>query len=194
MNRALYCLIAFSIFSSSAQADDQRRIYGSVGILNQNLAKFSKAESGAKSFWGDTFINWAAAGRFGGGNWLALPMLTFTLPSRKTSDSETSKGVYTLSFSIVRKISSFELHLGPGLMLYRISGPGGEIVLNNGNSIATFYAPNTSSTARLLFWAIGGGWELPGTGVRFDLDSWVTSAFGNSRAVNLFAYFSLGFL
>jgi len=86
----------------------------------------------------------------------------------------------------------FELHLGPGMLLYRISGAGGTIALSNGTGTTTFGRPDSASTSVALYWDAGFG--LTYDSFRIDASALVTGVLSSRRTVSPVITLSWGIL
>jgi len=162
-----------------------------IGVLFHNLGKrVSNSETGAKSLLGTAYSVLSIYGRFGEGNWFFVPALHYTIPGRMDFDSAAERSLLALSVMGARKIKSFEVRLGPGILFYSIQGVGGTAILNNGNSISEFYKPAYISTSRLFYFDVGGGYAW--RRFRVDLDTLITGTFGKRRAVSTVLSLSYG--
>lgn len=83
-----------------------------------------------------------------------IPEVGISLP--KTSDDETSTTLYSyLNAPIAYHFSGWTFRFGPGFFFTRISGKGGTLRLQNGNTTDEFPVPNGSATTRNLTWNLG---------------------------------------
>lgn len=66
-----------------------------------------------------------------------------------------------------------------GIMVYEMKGSGGQTVLRNGTSQATFDLPNRTTNSQLLYTGVGGEYDFGTVNIDFDLN--FLSLFSNSR-------------
>ena len=98
-----------------------------------------------------------------------IPEVGITLP--ETSDDETSSTLYSfLNAPIAYHYGDWTFRFGPGFFFTRISGNGGTLRLQNGNTTDEFPVPNGSATTRNLTWNLGAQTNFDKDwSARFDL-------------------------
>ena len=83
-----------------------------------------------------------------------IPEAGITIP--ESSDDETSSTLYSfLNAPIAYHYGDWTFRFGPGFFFTRISGKGGTLRLQNGNTTDEFPVPNGSATTRNLTWNLG---------------------------------------
>lgn len=87
-------------------------------------------------------------------SWSFIPEAGISMP--ETSDDDTNSILYTfLNAPIAWHYDYWTLRFGPGFFFTRISGKGGTLTLQNGNSSDAFPVPNGSATTRNFTWNLG---------------------------------------
>lgn len=165
-------------------------LFGRVGLMQDNFMRVSTADSGSKGIIAGPMPALGLSYRIGS----FMPGVSYTILGRSAA-SDTSKAkilAFDLPY-IWSFFDSFELKTGAGLMMKSISGDGGTVQLNNGNSTSSFARPGRSVTSTTAFLHLGAG--LPySDAVRFDMDLWVSGAFSSRRAFTLYLSAAWGFL
>jgi hypothetical protein len=100
--------------------------------------------------------------------------------------------ILNLGAFVGRRLGPLDLRVGPGVYFYMISGQGGSVVLDNGNSTSEFYSPGFTSTARMFYLSAGTGLELGA--FRLDADAVFLNTFSRLRTISGYLTFSYGFL
>ena len=159
-----------------------------LGYLGQNFGFTSAQASGDAGTFGASSLtlNWNARGEIGGSGWFLNPWLAFTPLHRSDSDEAIEQRDWFFAFDLGLPLgeSNWDVRAGTGLKLQSLSGNGGLVQLDNGNSTSTFALPSYSATTLTLGLNAGVGGALPGLldgRLRLDLDTWVTGAFSSDR-------------
>ncbi len=149
---------------------------------------FSSAQSNEK---GDTVKFKFNPTLFGG---MTIPFLfpgVFLSPGlgfgKHSGEDEASRTEIILQYHISQEITSYFLfQYGFSNTITKISGKGGSVSLNNGNSTATFYTPDTTQTSYMASLDLGGEFILTpylGTRLQVSIDRFLSS---KSRRVSHF--------
>lgn len=165
-------------------------LFGRVGFMQDNFMRVSTADSGSKGIIGGPLPAIGLSYRIGS----FMPGVSYTILGRSAA-SDTSKAkllAFDLPY-IWSFFDSFEFKTGVGLIMKTISGEGGTVQLNNGNSTSNFARPGRSVTSTTGFLHLGAG--FPSTNaLRFDMDLWVSGAFSSRRAFTLYLSAAWGFI
>jgi len=174
------------LFSETALASTaSHTFYAGAGALNRNSgAVATDATSSSKPLLAETYAQVSIAGFFDlGGNTSFSPDLHYTPIGLKESDTGETTRVLAFGARLNQTISSLvDLHFGPGLMFYSISGTGGTIDLSNGAGTSTFGRPDASATSTLVYWDLGAGYSLDP--VRIEFSVWVAGALSSRRTLS----------
>jgi len=131
---------------------DPQWLYPGVGVFFYSLNRYTQNLDGSDSGFGETAAEIALLTRFTLKDRLTiLPSFRFTPLGRATGDEAAQVRVirldaplgYTFSF-----LAPLEVCFGPGITFYQMTGSGGTVVLNNGNTTTEFGKPNESVAAR----------------------------------------------
>jgi hypothetical protein len=92
-------------------------------------------------------------------DWILSPQIGATLPKSGRDENINRMTLFTL-INLKYRTSYINLIAGTGLYFTRISGNGGEEVLNNGNSTESFPLPKEAIWSRNLIVNLGAGLEF----------------------------------
>jgi hypothetical protein len=132
-----------------------------AGVLVPHLGQFSGADSGKTELLSPRLAEVDAVFRWKpkSGKWGIAVAGSYTPLAYSLAESGESLRVLRGTLSLERGLFSFlDLNTGLGLMGWRISGNGGSVTLDNGNSTADFALPSRTVTARSLY--LQGGVSL----------------------------------
>lgn len=160
-----------------------------LGYLGQNFGSTSALASGATGTFGASSLtlNWNARGELGGiSGWFLNPWIAFTPLKRSDSDDSVQQRDWYFAFDLGRSLgdSAWDVRAGTGIKLQSLSGNGGLVKLDNGNSTSTFARPSYSSSTLTFGLNAGVGGAFPGLwegALRVDVDAWVTGALSSDR-------------
>lgn len=180
------------LFGRNAQSEEKTFYFG-VGAFSHYFQKVAVNEDGSRGLLGD--ISPLVNANIEFGIWDAFrfrPGLAWTfIPKRPDNSAKSSHFIF--SIPAIFEFSGLELKAGLGLLLNRISGEGGNVVLNNGSSMATFSRPSGSSTASNFFASLGVGVHLADS-VRFDFDLILPGLLSTRRSLGVVAALNIGVL
>ncbi len=159
-----------------------------LGFLGQNFGFTAAQPSGDAGTFGASSLtlNWNARGEIGSSGWFLNPWMAFTPFHRSDSDDSIEQRDWFFAFDLGLPLgeSDWDFRAGTGVKLQSLSGNGGLVRLDNGNSTSTFARPSYSSSTLTFGLNAGFGGALPGFldgKFRLDLDTWVTGAFSSDR-------------
>jgi hypothetical protein len=162
--------------------DDLLVFYLGAGVIGHN-AGFAATNrvTGTKPFLGNLYTQVSAMAIFRlDGSWALSPDFHYAPLAQNSPDGKESTNVFSFGVRIFYKIfKSVDLHLGPSVLFYQISGVGGLVSLNNGLSTTSFAAPNGSSVSRLI--CLDTGLGLSFGAFRLDTSILVSGFFSNSK-------------
>lgn len=148
-----------------AIAETQNRGWVGLGHWVHNAFGRTTTEvSGATGFSGASFTGLEAGARFGNERIGFLAETYLTLLPSQDADSEglgisVSRAVHALWVGVEVRVDRFCFGVGPGFQVYSLSGEGGAVTLNNGNSTSTFFRPaGDTSTRQGTLNLMAGGW------------------------------------
>lgn len=163
-----------------------RSVFVGAGSFSQNLLKITGSSDASKSFFGQLYApQMSLMGDFRVSSAVEVfPTFAFT-PISATGANGVKKSVmlFTLPFGWAWGSSSV-VKVGPGLMMYSVSGDGASQTLNNGSSTATFYRPGSSQTAKEIVLDLGAAFELFDN-FRLDLDAVIPGLLTTRRSLNI---------
>ena len=186
---AVFLLFCFAC-SLELSAAPRKHVFLGAGTVLQNMGSISGSQTGSSSIIGAVSLSAVLLAKIGGGKWFVAPTVSHTPFGSADADDGVSKYLSTLALSIGRNFAKTDISIGPGVMLYRIAGNGGQVELDNGDSTATFYHPGRSVTSRLLLLQTGLGWNFERS--RAAIDVWFSAPFGSRRTVSALASYSIG--
>lgn len=131
----------------------------SFGNLCEFVGEYQINESGNKNFC--TFLPLFGVG-YGiilNEDWTIRPELNASFP-QKGRDPNIKRMALSTIINAEYKTSLIDFISGVGIFFTRISGPGGEAILNNGNSQDSFPLPNNSVFSRNLILNIGAKYNF----------------------------------
>jgi hypothetical protein len=164
-----------------------------VGLISQDAGRFSSATSGATSLTSALFPELSLQGEFQIPLGLYFsPFISYTPLPHKAADGGTSTTLLNVALRVEKKLGPALLRIGPGGLLYTISGSGGTTTLNNGTSTTVFALPDTTASSISYFLDVGAGATY--SRFRLDLDAFLLDLASNRRAVNLLLGVSFGLL
>lgn len=181
-------LLAFFVSASSVQTAEllnstqsARSLFFGMGLLTYRFGELSEDPTGARSMISAIYPEISLGGRFYlSEHWRLAPRVHYTFPGRSIVDDTATASIIYFSIPFIKDFYTLDLKFGMGLLLYRISGEGGTVELNNGNSTSTFGKPGLSSTSNLFTLEIGVG-RLIYEQLRFDMDLFATTPVDASR-------------
>jgi hypothetical protein len=189
-------LIAVSAFGSEAYGSTlDQTLYFGAGLLNRNSgAVATDATNSSMPLFGEIYGQLAVSAFFDLGGALSLsPDLHYTPIGLTESDTlETTRilaGAVRLNYATSK---TFDLHLGPGLQFYTISGESGTIDLSNGASTTTFARPDSSATSINLYWDGGVGFNFDS--LRIEASVWAAGLLTSRRTFSPVVSLSWGLL
>ena len=191
-------VLAFAILPLSVEAYGStpgQTLYLGAGILNRNSgAVATDATNSSLPLFGELYGQVAISAFFDLGRSFSLsPDLHYTPIGLIESDTlETTRilaGAVRVNYSTSR---TFDLHLGPGLQFYTISGEGGTIDLSNGASTTTFGRPDSSATSISIYWDGGIGFNFDS--LRIEASVWAVGLLTSRRTFSPVVSLSWGLL
>ena len=78
---------------------------------------------------------------------------------QSSDDEDTSKSHHFANLYLQYNWKQLNVFAGPGLLFTRISGEGGTVTLNNGNSTSNFFRPSSTSMASNTTMNLGINWN-----------------------------------
>lgn len=153
-NRLFYAVISL-FFCTTAHTFEQGWSDFSMGLgnLTHQAGKYA-SDVGTVSYF-DFRPVIAAAYRYEfNSEFSFIPEIGATLP--ETSEDETYSTFYSfINLPLAWHYDYFTFRFGPGFFFTRISGNGGTLKLQNGNSTDEFPVPSGTATTRNLTWNLG---------------------------------------
>jgi hypothetical protein len=190
-----FLFISLLLSVEASASTPGRALYLGAGALNRNSgAVATDATSSSMPLFAEVYGQLAASAFFDLGGALSLsPDLHYTPIGITTPDTEETTrilaGAIRLNYSTSK---SFDLHLGPGLQFYTISGPGGTIDLSNGASTTTFGRPDSSATSINIYWDGGLGFNYDS--LRIEASVWIAGLLTSRRTFSPVVSLSWGLL
>lgn len=185
MRSACLIFLFLTLNADSARAAEVRGFYAGGGFHFSNLLKVSGSDRGSRALLGEAYFPELTVG-FRTGRW--FPLFGFSLLGNALSEGNKHRGVMRLQVPYVftrAEDSNLEWKAGPGIVMYRVYGPGGTVRLGNGNATTDFHVPEKNSAIRLLY--LMGGLAITDGQVRYDFDFIATGFLTNRRAFTLTA-------
>jgi hypothetical protein len=186
MKNLKLALVLFWISTGVAHASFMGgRAFLGTGILNHNSgAQSTDATTTSKPLISELYPQLTLTGTFHlTGRWGFSPDFHYTPFGRKNSDTGESTSVFSFGLRALYYLSHvFDLHFGPGLFLYSISGSGGTIDLSNGASTTTFGKPSSSVTSSAICWDLGFGYSYQK--YRLDFSTLITGIASTRRTIS----------
>lgn len=191
-NRAktLVCLFGLMLAGEARAFTSANSLFLRAGFLQDNFGRVSSSDSGGTSFISGPLPAIGLSLRVAS----FMPSVSYTFLGRSGA-SDTSKAkllVFEVPY-LWTLTDALQLKTGLAMIFKSISGSGGSVTLNNGNSTMSFAKPGrgvTSSTAALH---LGGALTLTDVW-RLDLDGWISDAFSARRAISIFLSANWGIL
>ncbi len=157
-------------------------------MRNAGLA-VTDADSGEKPFFSELYPVLSLTGMIGDTNSYRIsPNLNYAITSKDSPDGGSATRVYAFGVrAVTPRISSFDFHLGPGVMFYNIKGKGGTKDLNNGATTTTFGLPDQSVTSRIFYMDLGAAyiWDKLRVESSFLISGFLSSKFALSPVLTV---------
>lgn len=154
---SLFLFLLFCLIPSAAHAKaDRNWIDIGFSATSYQLNRQASEDSGKTSVAGTSFYHLYLQGNLPLGKSFGFsPNLRYGSPfTVKSPDGGSTSSLTALGLPLLYKKGAFAFGGGPMLLRYEINGKGGTIVMNNGNSQATFGLPGnkvaTTTTALTL--------------------------------------------
>jgi hypothetical protein len=194
---ARFIILVLMIFAASpsfaaVSLFKAKHVYLGLGLFNHNTGRYATEKTGKTgSSLSSTYTTINLTGKIPLWiNWNFSPTIGYTPFYKKlANDNETSR-LIPIAFRIERKLSIFEAHAGPGILIYSVGGKGGTTVLSNGTSTATFGLPTETRSSKLWLLDLGAGIDAFSTKLAFDV--MITGLSSSRRAINLGLSLSYG--
>jgi hypothetical protein len=193
----LICLLLTVVLPTRAHAyyssydSSAKWLYLGVGAISQDAGRLSNTTSASTSLFSTVYPDLALTLEFTlSDSWKLSPLVSYTPLSKSSPEGGESDTLLTFGLRLAYVMDWFDIHFGPGCLIFRQSGSGGTSTQNNGVSTSTFGLPSNSVSATTYLIDAGLGWQLGG--FRIDADGLVTDTLTSRRAVNLLATVSYG--
>ena len=181
-NAALSIILgATSFCQTSVRAEEFKHFYIGAGLINHNVGEaITNATTATRPFFNEQYPQVSLAVALSlGTDWLISPDFHYALPAKTTPEGYEKTSVYSYGLRVVYRISDlFDLHFGPSVLVYKISGAGGIIPLSNGASTSNFGIPSTSSSSNSVCLDTGVGF---GQAYRAELDLLISGVAKTAR-------------
>lgn len=125
-------------------------------------------------------------------SWLA-PTLMVSPLGRESVDASTRSHLVALTIPATVRWGFLDFRAGLGMMGFLMSGGGGTVELNDGNSTSTFSRPGRWTLSSYSSLNGGLGFQIMRK-LRLDIECWVSGPFSDRRAVNLAGWIHVGVL
>lgn len=142
---------------SDAVAFKSQSFFGGIGYYSQNFFnEITQKDNASTSLFGET--SYPITFRYETSlapAWFMGTQLSYTLLPRTNTGNTTKVTITHLTLLFGNNfvgpfLSGWDWAIGPGLLKYDISGPGGTKDLNNGTGTATFAIPGNTSTSQKI--------------------------------------------
>ena len=173
-------------------ASDHKSVYVGAGIFCQNMLKTTTSTLGKANIFGTVYApELSLSTRLSLGSSYLFPTIGYTVIAKTESDG-VKKRLLTMTLPYAFPLeSALDFKLGPGWMIYSISGDGSAVTLLNGVSSSTFYEPGSTQASSVFYLDFGFGSSFNDR-IRFDLDAIVPGLLSSRRSLNVAARLSLG--
>ena len=150
-------LIVFAVSANTFAATAKtHEIYMSVGSLCEYLKTYQVDENGTKNGCGFLPTISGSIDYNLTSNLAVTPQLGFTMPKSGVDENVNRMTIFILA-NVKYKINYFNIFAGTGYHITRISGPGGELELNNGGGSDSFPLPDEAVYSRNVIVNLGLG-------------------------------------
>jgi hypothetical protein len=166
------------------------RFFLGGGAIAYNLSKYATQATGEKTLTLSPYPQIVAMGRFRPwGKWGISPIAAYTPFAHTNVDGESTR-LLIIAARGTRTIGILDLQAGVGLLNVIVSGAGGLVKLNNGNTTTSFGIPLGTSTSNLLYWEAGTSlafWRF-----RWETAVLLTAPLSSRRTVSLTTQLCIG--
>lgn len=165
LNSFTLLFLSFFVFvnNSSSASDSKNGVSLGLGLLAHRAGKVTNnATKSSKPLftevYSDLALEWYNEIDT---TWGISTQLNYTPIAKKSPDGGEKTRVYSAALRVHQSMADgADVHLGPGMMFYQISGSGGTITLNNGSGTLTFGLPSTTTTSRISYLDLGASWVI----------------------------------
>ena len=172
---------------------EEPSVYVGAGVVSQYAGRLANQTSGTTSLTSAIFPELSVQGEFHFlGSLVFSPFVSYTPLGHQAPDEGSTSTLLNLALRVEKSFGSLNLRLGPSLLVYRISGTGGTIQLNNGTGTSTFGLPDDSSTSST--YGVDAGLGVTYDRFRLDADALISDPASSRRAVSLLVGLSYGLL
>lgn len=171
-----------------------QKLFLEAGVIVENVGRYSTSSSGSTSLIGAYFFDLGLSYAFHfSSRWSFVPTAAYTLLGKTGPDGEKST-LLPLSLKFLYQADPLFFHVGPGLLISSISGPGGTKTLSNGTGTAVFALPSEKRSAQVVTLVVGAGIKV-GESTRLGVDAMITNLLSkNRRSYNLMLNLGYGIL
>ena len=179
----VFTVIFFDSYKASAE-DNRGVFFLEVGVIGQNMGRLSNAPTGEPSLLSALYTDFALSAQLAmNSTWSISPFVGYTPLRYKSADEGEKSTLMPIALRLEMSSSSAFIHMGPGILIYSVSGTGGTTTLNNGTGNAVFGLPSDSQSSKLFMLDVGGG--ISAGRFRLGIDAFVTGLLSSQRrAVN----------
>lgn len=176
---------------ASTSASARPSVLVGLGLLANEVGRRSGSSSGATSLLGSPYLNFSLIGEFQvEPSWYFSPVLAYTFFGSKGADTDEKTSFMTFALRAEKRLSDFELHAGPGVLIEKVSGEGGTTTLKNGTSTAVFGLPSGSQSSLMTLIDLGIGSDV--NVIHYTLDVYLVGLASTRRALTLALTLSYG--
>lgn len=171
----------FFIFASANAADPSLNssFTAEAGLFYTNLGKAANDPTGSKSFLPTNQLMLSASSRMAS----LRPEIGFTFFPRHGANSSYDARSLLISVPFVFE-TTVDWKVGLAYWMYMLTAGGGNVILANGNSTATYSRPGRNETVKSVLIELGATVPIAG---RFVLDSdiYIANVLSGKRSFNL---------
>lgn len=166
---AKHFAIASLLLCLSTAASGSNRFTVGLGVLSHDLGRISQNQAGETSTLGTNYFNLHMQGHVPLADSTFFSPQIIYMPSalfpHKSPDGKVVSNYFILGLPFTLAVAppggywgGLDFEIGPAIMNYTITGKGGTVTLNNGNSTAVFAIPSRTQTTRTIALEMGFVW------------------------------------
>lgn len=178
----LFFLMIEATWGLASGYGERFSVYLGTGAIAHDVGKVAvDATSSSKPILGDVYTHATLMAFLNvGDRWDLSTHFHYAFPYKKSPEGGESSTIFGGGLRVFYHLTEgFDVHLGPGVQFYQISGIGGTVSLNNGSGSATFALPSGSSISRIFYLDTGLG--LSFGRLRLDGLVFISNLFSSTR-------------